>query len=482
MVLTADEGKKVQQLFESRELRRAGWTELGETTECLDAPTWHQQRVMELTEVPRIQQRRPGVFLDANGGAGGPLGRSLLQALGCAVVCEGCTADGVFRHEPEPIAENLHDVCAQVPAHRADLGFVLDPDADRLAIIDERGQYIGEELTLALVAQFRLRQERVRWWSICPRRAWSRTSPPGSTVRLSARLSARPMWPSAVREMHAVLGGEGNGGVIDPHVGYVRDPFIGMALVLSLLAESTRPLSSLVAELPTYAIVKDKYTVNRNRLSALFRPAGALAVAKIDLLDGLRLDWNDRWVHVRPSNTEPIVRVIAEAPREADARQLCQEVGQLLRLARQSSHNLLVTFTSGVDDKPSRSRARWFDADPQPISRKAAFDPIGPFDQANTIAGKILVHHQFRELRRPVQPIGVEMINRQTGLVFLDQYERWTADNPAIGDAQAHGDGATSCVFPAPAGHTGQSRSRQTARRPVAGRAPWCRQGHSRQR
>jgi phosphomannomutase len=127
------------------------------------------------------------------------------------------------------------------------------------------------------------------------------------------------------------MGGEGNGGVIDPRVGWVRDPFIGMALVLQLLADTGKTLSQLVAELPSYAIVKDKYTVGREllpKLNAVLETRWP--EARANRLDGLRLDWPDRWVHVRPSNTEPIVRVIAEAPQEGDARALCNDVGQLL--------------------------------------------------------------------------------------------------------------------------------------------------------
>jgi phosphomannomutase len=133
-------------------------------------------------------------------------------------------------------------------------------------------------------------------------------------------------------EVGAVIGGEGNGGVIDPRVGLVRDPFIGIGLILNLMAETGKKLSELVAELPAYHIVKDKYTVPRDRLPQLFKALQKRwPDAKINTLDGLRLDWPGRWVHVRPSNTEPIVRVIAEAPKSADAAGLCREVSRLLK-------------------------------------------------------------------------------------------------------------------------------------------------------
>src|SRR5438128_1709729 len=134
-----------------------------------------------------------------------------------------------------------------------------------------------------------------------------------------------------MRETGALIGGEGNGGVIDPRVGFVRDPFIGMGLILNLMAETGKKLSELVAGLPAYCIVKDKFTVGRDRLPNLFANLRKRwPEAAVNDLDGLRLDWKDRWVHVRPSNTEPIVRVIAEAASENEAQGLCREVGGLL--------------------------------------------------------------------------------------------------------------------------------------------------------
>jgi phosphomannomutase len=134
-----------------------------------------------------------------------------------------------------------------------------------------------------------------------------------------------------MKEVGALIGGEGNGGVIDPRIGYVRDPFIGMALVLALMTETNRKLSELANDLPAYTIVKDRYAVSGERLPALFAALkGKWPDAKVNEADGLRLDWADRWVHVRPSNTEPIVRVIAEAPKADAAAGLCREVGAML--------------------------------------------------------------------------------------------------------------------------------------------------------
>lgn len=331
-VLTASAGQQIKALFEARSFRRVPWNELGTLSECPQANEWHSERVLELVDASRIGARHPRVFLDANGGAGGPLGCLLLEALDCHGLGHGCYADGFFQHEPEPIAVNLRTICPLVPQQGMDLGLVLDPDADRLALIDETGRYIGEELTLALAVLFRLQQER------------GPVVINMSTSRICEDIARRfdcLCYRSAVgeanvvekmREVGAVIGGEGNGGVIDPRVGFVRDPFIGMGLILNLLANTGKTLSALVADLPAYSIIKEKYTVERDRLPSLFAAlTSRWPEARVNRLDGLRLDWPDRWIHVRPSNTEPIVRVIAEAPQEEEARQLCQEVGDLLQ-------------------------------------------------------------------------------------------------------------------------------------------------------
>jgi phosphomannomutase len=330
-VLPAAEGLKVKSIFDSRGFRRVAWNQFGHVEECRKADDWHRDRVLELVDVTRIRAKGLKAFLDANGGAGGPLGRRLLEAFQCRPICQGVDADGFFAHEPEPIEENLREVCPLVAQHGADIGFVLDPDADRLALIDETGRFLGEELTLALAVLFRLRVEK---GPVVINMSTSRV------VEDIAAQFGMPCHRSAVGEANvsdlmqqvgAVIGGEGNGGVIDPRVGFVRDPFIGMGLILNLMAETGKKVSDLANGLPTYHIVKDKYQVARDRLPLLFEQLEkrwpGVAVNK---RDGLRLDWKDRWIHVRSSNTEPIVRVIAEAPREEDARKLCREVGGML--------------------------------------------------------------------------------------------------------------------------------------------------------
>lgn len=330
-VLSASRGKEIKDLFDRSAFRHAAWNKLGGLSECRQAEDWHRERVMQLVDVARIRSRKFRVLLDANAGAGGPLGKAVLDALGCESTILGGAPDGDFQHPPEPLAENLTTVLPAVRESQSSIGFVLDPDADRLALLDEQGRYIGEELTLALGVLRRLKQQK---GDVVINMSTSRVVEDlchRAGVKCHRAAVGEANVVEKMREVNAVIGGEGNGGVIDPRVGWVRDPFIGMGLILDLMAEEQKPLSEIVASLPSYVIVKDKYQISRDRLPQ----ANALLEnrwpgVRANTLDGLRLDWDDRWVHVRPSNTEPIVRVIAEAPTEQQAQALCKEVGAIV--------------------------------------------------------------------------------------------------------------------------------------------------------
>jgi phosphomannomutase len=330
-VLSAENGAIVRGLCESGDFTRAAWDGLGTTRVPPDVQTEHARAVLDAVSVATVAGQGFRVVLDANAGAGGPLGTQLLQDLGCAVVQFECEPTGRFAHEPEPIPANLGDVAPWVPRHEAAIGFVLDPDADRLALIDETGLCVSEEVTLALATKFRLRQER---GPVVINMSTSRM------VEDVAREHGCPCYRSAVgeanvvasmRDVGAVIGGEGNGGVIDPRVGLVRDPFVGMAFILSLMAEERKPLSQLVLELPRYAMLKTKYEVPRDKLPAALAALEARwPEALADRTDGLRLDATDWWLHVRGSNTEPVVRVIAEAPTEDQTRELCDAAAEVV--------------------------------------------------------------------------------------------------------------------------------------------------------
>lgn len=291
----------------------------------------HEQLVLSIVDQPTIAGRRFRVLLDSNRGAGSLLGHRLLESLGCHVELLGGVPDGAFEHPPEPLAENLTTVSTAVQSGGFHVGFCQDPDADRLAVIDENGNYIGEELTLALCLLRILSQRKGAIVTNC------------ATSSMAEQLARRfdvPFFRSKVGEANvadmmvdqkAIFGGEGNGGPIDPRVGLVRDSFVGMAIILDLMAATGKSISQLVGELPKLAMLKTKLTLDSGRLrQAIEAVRSGMGAPQASEMDGLRLDWPDRWLLVRGSNTEPIARLIAEAPTLADANELCERAGKLI--------------------------------------------------------------------------------------------------------------------------------------------------------
>ena len=296
----------------------------------------HVERVLAQVDVASIRSAGLRVVLDSNNGAGGAAGRLLLEALGCEMIALNDTPHGEFTHDPEPLADNMRQLAAQTAARDAAVGFGQDPDADRLAIVDERGRYIGEEYTLVLAAR-RLLQRR----------------PPGpiavnlSTSRMIDDVAQR--YPGAevhrtpVGEAHvvaemkrceAILGGEGSGGVILPSVCWIRDSLGAMALVLDFLAATRDSLGTLVEQMPQYVMIKQKFDIGADDGLLTSRVTEHFAGARIDSTDGVRADLDDGWVHVRPSNTEPVIRVIAEARTQDRAQQLIDKAVSAIRNRR----------------------------------------------------------------------------------------------------------------------------------------------------
>lgn len=333
-VLNASQGERLLEKLSDTTKPSRPWGELGSFEVLKDASASHVEKVLGLVDAEAVRAKRFSVVLDCCHGAGAVATQRLLERLGCKVHRVGWPPDGRFERNPEPLAENVTATCDVVRNTGADVGFVQDPDADRLAIIDGDGRYIGEELTLALALD-----------EVLPR-VEGPVAVNGSTSRVCADVAAkhgREFHRSAVGEAHVVakmreagatLGGEGNGGVIDLRVGPVRDSFVGIAHVLAGLTARGGTLAEWVGTLPAYAIVKRKVACDRAKLEAVLDglvakfPDGAATRS-----DGLRIDWPDRWVQVRASNTEPVVRVIAEAPGEADAAGLAEKAGAVVGAA-----------------------------------------------------------------------------------------------------------------------------------------------------
>ncbi|MGH7531044.1 MAG: phosphoglucosamine mutase [Gemmatimonadales bacterium] len=356
--LDALAGRRVRQLVTGEgehSLHRAGYDALGDVSADPDAVPRHLEGVLALRglDVRAVRRRRFRVALDTVRGAGGVMMPALLERLGCRVAAINTETDGRFPRPPEPVPEHLGALGALVRRHKADLGIAVDPDVDRLAIVDERGRAIGEDYTLAFAVRAvlggRSEGEKVgkgkrRTLSHLP------TFPPTVVCNLSTSLvvedAAREFGATVVRapvgeahvarkmlELGAVIGGEGNGGVMYPALHVGRDAPVAAALVLALLARERATVSDLTARAPRYAIVKAKVergTRHAERMEAVYAALRRrFQDAAVDTQDGLRLAWADRWLHVRPSGTEPIIRLIGEAPTAADAQRLIDEGRQV---------------------------------------------------------------------------------------------------------------------------------------------------------
>jgi phosphomannomutase len=320
-------GQAVLDLYTREAFREVGADRIGQVEEVADAAAAHVEKTLGTVDAATIRARGFSVAVDAVCGAGGREMAMLLARLGCKVTMIHGEPTGHFPRGPEPLPENLGDLCRTVRQSGAALGLALDPDADRLALVDETGAAIGEEYTLALAARHRLTRQR------------GPIAANLSTSRLMddvAREAGVPLHRTPVGEINValemlrkgcVIGGEGNGGVIDPRVTLVRDSLVGAALILEMMVVRGKSLRELARELPVYTMVKDKVPLAGTDPASVFKAVRArFADARLDERDGLHLSWDRGWLHIRASNTEPILRIMAEAADEALVRGWVDEV------------------------------------------------------------------------------------------------------------------------------------------------------------
>lgn len=339
--LDARAGAAVRDLADTG-VPRAGWDGVGRVVEDRDAVERHLAAVLSLPELDlvAIRARRFRVALDCVRGAGGVVLPTLLARLGCETIGINLEVDGRFPREPEPVAENLGELAALVRQSGADIGMAVDPDVDRLALVDEQGRPIGEDYTLAFAVRAVLAKAMEQ-----PVRGSARAPVVVANLSTSlvvedaareggARLVRAPVGEAhvaqAIKDEGALIGGEGNGGVILPALHIGRDAPLGVALILQHLARTGLTPSQVVSGAPRYTIVKAKSPRGKDLERLYGVMTDRFAAAEVDRRDGLRLAWPDRWLHVRPSGTEPIIRFIAEAPDEVQARALIETAQTLL--------------------------------------------------------------------------------------------------------------------------------------------------------
>jgi phosphomannomutase len=325
--LNAGQARELLDIYHQGEYTRVAGAEMRDVTEVSGATDLHIETIIDSLGPLPAQRRKLRVVLDACNGAGSLAGPKLLEALGAEVFSINVTPNGSFPRPAEPLAENLGDLCGAVKAQQADVGFAQDMDADRLAVVSAEGVAIGEEYTLLLAALSVLGKN------------------PGPVVANLSTTSALQkvvesfggeLFLSKIGEVNvtdemkkrsAVLGGEGNGGVIYPRLNFARDSLVGMALITHLMIETGQTVTELLDSLPRFTMIKEKLVCSSDKISAVLRMLrNEYSKYPMDLRDGVKVDLPNGWFLVRGSNTEPIIRVIAEAADETIARSIRDRV------------------------------------------------------------------------------------------------------------------------------------------------------------
>ena len=327
-----DAAEQIKQCFFDKHFALFDSQDSGRVASNEQTDTIHITKVLAIVDKEAIGARKFNVVLDSVNGAGGRVTKKLLSELGCVVSAINDEPTGVFAHPPEPAIENLTSLCEAVKNQRAGIGFAQDPDADRLAIVDENGTYVGEEYTLALAAKYIFsRKTGKAATNLSTSRMLDDVAKEagGEVIRTPV---GEANVAKAMLEHNCIIGGEGNGGVIDLRVSPIRDSLVGITLVLQLMAETGKTISELVSEIGGYYMSKDKFAADKSQAQQILDSVKeAFTDAKLDTTDGCRFDFDDGWLHLRASNTEPVMRVIVEAKDQAAAQKYIDAVSNIRR-------------------------------------------------------------------------------------------------------------------------------------------------------
>lgn len=326
--LSPAEFAKLSELVEQGKFGYAVWDKLGKSEKMHDMALLHLEKVLNFVDVEKIKAKNFKVVIDTVNGAGGPIGAKLLRTLGCEVIEINTETTGYFAHPPEPTPVNLTQLSEKMKECGGDVGFALDPDADRLVLAGSDGEILSEEYTLALCADHYLSSKEKT--DLVINLSSSRLCDDVAAkhgVKVLRVPTGEIHVTESLEQTGAKLGGEGNGGVILPQINKCRDTLVGMALILEYLANNGKKIEDCAKEIGNYSFIKTKFQVtdiDLTKTEALLKekfPDG-----KLNNSDGLRLDFDDSWVLIRKSNTEPIVRVFAEAKSEQRALELIESV------------------------------------------------------------------------------------------------------------------------------------------------------------
>ncbi len=328
--ITGENGAEVLALAESEDFDYAEVDELGTYETRNDGIDIHIEKILNLPAVDAeaIRPKKYKVVVDAVNSTGGIAIPQLLEELGCEVVKLYCEPNGHFPHNPEPLKEHLGDICELVKREKADLGIVVDPDVDRLALVDENGELFGEEYTLVAIADYLLKRTPGTAVSNLSSSRALRDVAHGLNSEYFASAVGEVNVVTLMKEKNAVIGGEGNGGIIYPELHYGRDSLVGAALFLTHLAKENKTVSELRAGYPAYFMGKKKLelTPDIDVDALLTKVKNYYQNEKISTVDGVKIDFEKNWVHLRKSNTEPIIRIYTEAFSQEEADELGEQM------------------------------------------------------------------------------------------------------------------------------------------------------------
>lgn len=334
LFLYPEQAKILLKIYNGRKIGRVQWDKVGKVGKDSTAIKNHLDKVLQTVKREKIRSKRFKVVLDSCNGAGALISPELLQRLGCQVVELNSRPDGRFAHSPEPVASNLTQLSQLVESEKADIGFAHDADADRVAIVTEQGRILPEDYSLLLATKFTLTNRRgLVVTNLSTTRALEEVAEqfncPVKRTKIGDIHVSRCM-----KEKKAVIGGEGNGGVILPQIHYARDGIAAIALLLEYLAETNESISKLASNLPHYYIIKRKLKTTRENFSLLkIRLRKEFPGAKFNFLDGIKVDLDKSWIHVRHSGTEPVIRIITEAKTKREAEDLYKITSSFFKTA-----------------------------------------------------------------------------------------------------------------------------------------------------
>ena len=328
--INADEGAEVLNIAEKEDFEFAEVDDLGKYETREDAFDIHIQKILDLpmVDAAAVKAKKYKVVLDAVNSTGGISLPPLLEKLGCEVVKLYCEPNGQFPHNPEPLKEHLTDICELVIKEKADLGIVVDPDVDRLALIDEKGEMFGEEYTLVAVADYLLKHTNgVAVSNLSSSRALRDVAHTHNSQYFASAVGEVNV-VNLMKEKNAVIGGEGNGGIIYPDLHFGRDSLVGAALFLTHLAKEGKTVSELRDGYPAYFMGKKKIelTPDIDVDALLTKMEKEYQNEEVSVVDGVKIDFKENWVHLRKSNTEPIIRIYTEAKSQEEADRLGDEM------------------------------------------------------------------------------------------------------------------------------------------------------------